>query len=469
MDAPSAGEPGARAAEARAEPAESGSASRARVWRGWGPVELVVFLANFSLALQRPLTTQYLWHRLGAEVGYNGTSRGGGCNHTEDPKQQEVETLTSHWSLYIDLSGFFVGLFSATLLGPWSDRVGRRPLLVLASSGLLLQVIMSILVVNLELHVGYLALGRLLSALLGDYNALLGTSFASVADVSTASSRTLRMAMLEACLGISGMLASIAGGHWIKAQGYINPFWLALAILITTTLYAAFVFRESVPEPQKASLFTLQHYRLVYRLFAAPAPGKSRKNLALYLLALFLVLTIHFGTWDIAVVYELSWPLCWGSDLIGYGSAAQHLSYLVGLVQLWAFQLCLKDSWVAEISLAFNIVGMVVFSMAKTTALMFTGYGILSFSLVVTPVIRAKLSKLVHKTEQGALFSCIACVSGIAMLSATGIFNSLYPATLNFMKGFPFLLGAFVLLIPAILIGVLEISDPRPEYQETLY
>jgi len=39
------------------------------------------------------------------------------------------------------------------------------------------------------------------------------------------------------------------------------------------------------------------------------------------------------------------------------------------------------------------------------------------------------------------------------MLMASGIFNSLYPATLNFMKGFPFLLGAGLLFIPAILIG----------------
>lgn len=39
------------------------------------------------------------------------------------------------------------------------------------------------------------------------------------------------------------------------------------------------------------------------------------------------------------------------------------------------------------------------------------------------------------------------------MLMASGIFNSLYPATLNLMKGFPFLLGAGLLFIPAILMG----------------
>lgn len=52
----------------------------------------------------------------------------------------------------------------------------------------------------------------------------------------------------------------------------------------------------------------------------------------------------------------------------------------------------------------------------------------------------------------GALFSAVACVNNLAMLMASTIFNSLYPATLNFMKGFPFLLGAGLLFIPAILI-----------------
>lgn len=50
------------------------------------------------------------------------------------------------------------------------------------------------------------------------------------------------------------------------------------------------------------------------------------------------------------------------------------------------------------------------------------------------------------------------------MMTASGIFNSLYPATLNFMKGFPFLLGAGLLFIPAILIGMLEKTNPHPEF-----
>ncbi len=53
----------------------------------------------------------------------------------------------------------------------------------------------------------------------------------------------------------------------------------------------------------------------------------------------------------------------------------------------------------------------------------------------------------------GALFASVACVESLCFLAGSGVFNSLYPATLHFMKGFPFLFAAFVLLIPAGIIG----------------
>ena len=54
-----------------------------------GCVEPLIFLANFALVLQGPVTTQYLWHRFSADLGYNGTRDRGSCsNHSVDPTAQ---------------------------------------------------------------------------------------------------------------------------------------------------------------------------------------------------------------------------------------------------------------------------------------------------------------------------------------------------------------------------------------------
>ena len=67
-----------------------------------------------------------------------------------------------------------------------------------------------------------------------------------------------------------------------------------------------------------------------------------RRRLWLYTLCFFVVVTVHMGSRELYVLYELSAPLCWGPGLIGYGSAAQHLAYVSSLLGLRLLQRCLR-------------------------------------------------------------------------------------------------------------------------------
>lgn len=73
----------------------------------------------------------------------------------------------------------------------------------------------------LRLPVFYFVIGKVISGLFGDSNILIAISYSYVADITDKRSLTLRLIILEACLGISGMVASIIGGEWLKAQGYV--------------------------------------------------------------------------------------------------------------------------------------------------------------------------------------------------------------------------------------------------------
>ncbi|XP_077064366.1 proton-coupled folate transporter isoform X1 [Siphateles boraxobius] len=425
-------------------------------------VEPVIFLSMFSIGLQMPLYTQYLWERLSEDVGYNGT-KGGGCNASmvHDPLLTEVETQTAHWNLYINLGGFLVGLIMVTLLGSWSDRAGRRMVLIIPSLGLAVQAAIYLIVMYLKLPVFWFLIGRICSGLTGDFNAILAGCFAYVADTSGMGSRTFRVAILEACLGLAGMFASIIGGLWRRAQGYINPFWLVLATNLAAAFYTYLFVPETVTPDPGAKLLSTRHHRAIYHLYESDTPQGRRTKLCFYIFCFFVVVSVHLGCSNLYVLYELSAPLCWGPELIGYGSAAKNLAYLTSLMGLRAMQCCLEDSWVAVVGLTSNIVGLIVISIADTTVLMFTGYGLCFLFMASTPVLRSKLSKLVDPSEQGALFASVACVEGLCSLVSSGVFNSLYPATLHFMKGFPFLFGAVILLIPAGIIGGLGCQEKR--------
>lgn len=431
-------------------------------------VEPVLFLSMFSIALQGPLFTQYLWDRLSEDVGYNG-SKSLECNSAQpvDPLQKEVETLTAHWNLYINLGGLSLGLLVVPFLGSWSDKAGRRPLLIIPNLGLALETVVYLVVMYTRLPVGYFLLGRMLSGFSGDFNCILASCFAYIADTSDRRSRTVRVAILESCMGLSGMLASIIGGQWKRTQGYINPCWLVLATRLASALYSYLFVCESVSIDPSVRLFSTRHHKALWRLYStggSQSTGSFHKyKLWLYTLSFFLVVGVHMGCRDLYVLFVLSAPLCWGPELIGFGSAALHLAYLSSLLGLKVMTRCLEDSWVALVGLLSNIAGLLVFSAANTTALMFTGYGLLIFFMSTTPVIRSKLSKLVDPTEQGALFALIACVESLCSMVGYSVLSSIYPATLHFMKGFPFLFAAIILLIPFAIIWILRCLDRRQE------
>lgn len=132
---------------------------------------------------------------------------------------QEVEALTAKWNLSINIGGFFVGLLVVPLLGSWSDLAGRRPVLILSNLGLAIQSLVYLLVMYLKLPVAYFMVGRVLCGLLGDFNVSLAVCFSYIADISDSRTRTFRVAILEACMGISGILAGVIGGRWMQAQG----------------------------------------------------------------------------------------------------------------------------------------------------------------------------------------------------------------------------------------------------------
>lgn len=130
-----------------------------------------------------------------------------------------METLTAQWNLYLQLGGFFLSLLMVPLLGSWSDVAGRRPVLLLSSMGLVLQAGVDLLVLYLKLPVAFGVFGKIISGLFGDTSVVQAVSFSYVADISDAKSRTFKMAILEVCLGTSGMFAGFVGGEWLHAQG----------------------------------------------------------------------------------------------------------------------------------------------------------------------------------------------------------------------------------------------------------
>src|SRR5438477_11689676 len=144
-----------------------------------------------------------------------------------------------------DWNGIFLTVFAAMqfffspIIGVLSDRIGRRPVLLLSSLGLGLDYI----VMALAPTVGWLFLGRLLS---GVTSASITTANAYISDVTPVEKRARAFGMLGAAFGVGFVLGPALGG-WLGAKNPRLPFWFAAGCSLLNALYGLLVLPESLP------------------------------------------------------------------------------------------------------------------------------------------------------------------------------------------------------------------------------
>ncbi|XP_064217791.1 lysosomal proton-coupled steroid conjugate and bile acid symporter SLC46A3 isoform X6 [Aotus nancymaae] len=118
-----------------------------------------------------------------------------------------------------------------------------------------------------------------------------------------------------------------------------------------------------------------------------------------------------------------------------------------------------KDLFYRTYMLFKNPSGMAMTAFARTTLMMLLARVPFLFTIVPFSVLRSMLSKVVHSTEQGTLFACIAFLETLGGVTAVSAFNGIYSATVAWYPGFPFLLSAGLLLLPAISLCVVKCTS----------
>ena len=146
-------------------------------------------------------------------------------------------------------NGIFLTVFAAMqfffspVIGVLSDRIGRRPVLLLSSLGLGLDYV----VMALAPTIGWLFLGRIISGITASS---IPTAMAYIADVTPREKRAGAFGLIGAAFGIGFTFGPVVGG----LVGNTNPrmaFWVASALSLANWLYGFFFVPESLPKDKR--------------------------------------------------------------------------------------------------------------------------------------------------------------------------------------------------------------------------
>jgi multidrug resistance protein len=192
-------------------------------------------------------------------------------------------------------------LIAAPLLGEWSDRWGRRPVLILSLIG----TVVSFAMLAVAHSLWMLFAARIVDGLSGGN---ITTARAYIADISTEENRAKSYGVLGAAFGL-GFIIGPALGALFSRISYTAPIWVAAGVTVVATIMAWLWLPETVHRANAA----------------AGSPWKALRSLGgrKELRQLFAV---DFIYWMSFAVYQTTFAL-FGAKRFGFD--ASHTGYLL--------------------------------------------------------------------------------------------------------------------------------------------
>jgi DHA1 family tetracycline resistance protein-like MFS transporter len=364
-----------------------------------------------------------------------------------------------------EITGIFATVWAlgqfvcSPLLGMLSDRVGRRPV-ILISNGV---TVIDYAIMALAPNLWWLFAGRVLS---GVATANLTAAYAYIADVTSPEKRAAAYGMLASAFGLGFVLGPAIGG----LAGSVDPrlpFWIAAGFSLLNTLYGIFVLRESLsPEHRSARL----DWKRANPIGALKLLRRHRELSGLAGVT-FIALIAHEAMPNLWVLYCIA-QFGWDQRTIGFGLA------LVGVVSSLNAALLvgpvvrtLGERRTLLAGLAVFTLGCALFA-STNVGNAIAGIIVLCLTIYNAPI-QSLMSKRVGPTEQGELQGAMGSLRGISMLISPMIFALTFaqfsgPWRSLDLQGAPFYLAALMLLVSlALAIRVTSREDnvvlPLPE------
>ena len=309
-------------------------------------VEPVIFFYMFSLYLYEVIFQLYAFNTYGQrelmklyEDKINGcltTKDFPNVNETEYDHGDIVQSQTAILSLMVGTIARFPSILTALVLGPVSDRYGRKPALTFVLCGMLASAALTAVIINLELDLHYFILSSGVRGASGGIAGILTVCYSYMADVSSVKWLTVRLGFLEAMTFIAGSLSLVTGGVWTQLTecNFKSVPWAILSFSVCALLFGLIAVPESLDreaqkkdnEPKFGPKALLRGIQIFF--------NKSYPRWKLWTCLFVLTVTVvnMTGTTAVITLFLLHEPLQWQPLRIGVFMASSEFIHGVGLV-----------------------------------------------------------------------------------------------------------------------------------------
>lgn len=361
--------------------------------------------------------------------------------------------------------GCLVGIYALAqiifnpILGQWSDRIGRRPILMLSVAGSVASHVL-LGVADLAHSLPLLFAARALDGITG---ANIATVQAYIADVTTKDDRAKGMGLFGAAFGAGFVVgpALAAGlsalGHWVLHGSEAATSWPAFGAATISFIALLLVWRK-LPEPERhkehapPSVTILAHWREI-------ATTTQLKEL----LVSFFGVTTAIVMLEVTFVFLCADRFHWRER--GIGMIFAYFGVLMVIVQGGMVGRLAKkygEGRVLGVAPLLTAAGFLMLSFVASAQAQWFAWFLLLVGCVPTavghgltgPNINSLISKAVSESRQGGTFGASQAVGSLARAVAPPIGGLLY----DWGPAIPYWFGAVVLVAVAVLLWAVKRS-----------
>lgn len=327
----------------------------------------------------------------------------------------------------------------APLLGCLSDKVGRRPVILISQFGLALDYLLLALAPSMS----WFVVGRIVAGITG---ANFAAASAYIADVSPPEKRAANFGMIGAAFGIGFIIGPLIGGV-LGDIGVRVPFYAAGALTLANWLYGWFILPESLkPENRRPINWKRAN---PFGAFAELAQRPRVFGLAVCAFLSFVAHQVYPSVWVLYTEFRYGWSSLWNGvslALVGVCAAVMQ-GFLTGRV------IARIGDWrTTFLGLGVTALAYVAYGLASEGWMI---YGIIiigSIGGLAGPAVQGLISNSVGDDEQGAVQGAVTSLESVAGIVGPLITTSLFSHFISVesghrIPGAPFFSSGIIALI----------------------
>uniref|UniRef100_A0A1I8Q736 Major facilitator superfamily (MFS) profile domain-containing protein n=1 Tax=Stomoxys calcitrans TaxID=35570 RepID=A0A1I8Q736_STOCA len=434
--------------------------------------------------------------------------------------ETEVQEYTVVFFMTNSLVQSIVPALCGTFIGAWSDRFGRKPLLIASFTGYFLfytfTCLISHLSENYDVNPWFYLLPTIPLSLLGDGVTYSVATFCYISDISTPSERPYRMTLYEAVIYTGLMVGSFSSGYIYNAyESSTLIFFISSISILWATLIVIFLVPESLnarrtanepreddqgttantttavsTEPNQnqeealeetqqqqtatnryTSLLDINHLKSMYETCFRQREYETRSVILLIVSCLLTCAFVVEGSMTVFYLFvreKFQWTV---KDFTTYETVSILVPILGNILGVWLLRKVFKMQLltVAIYALLSQTTSSLMKAFAATNWQLYLAIGLGVFKSIVNPMLRTVLTNLLPANELGKLFSFTSAIQAFIPFVASPLYTIIYRSTLTTFPGFFNVVNAnlFILAIALILV-ILRKKQKYSEHYKTI-